>query len=363
MEKPGPALLEALRRETPAGGSLPFDRFMETVLYHPDHGYYARSAHRAGREGDFLTSPETSSIFGACVLEWVEHTWRRLGGGTFHIVEVGAGRGSLALSLLEAAAPPLAEHLHLHVVERAAEPRRELESRLRSKAPPGTLHVYTDVDELPASLPAGAFVANELFDNLPVRRLMKGQGWQEIQIRVVGQSLREVLVPAAPELVAAAEQAGLQLSEGQVAEISPQAVPLLERVLRRFERGGLLVFDYGGEADEVSGEAAPQGTLEAYRAHAARGDLYAALGEQDITAHVNFTPLRAAAEALGFFPARLTNQSRFLIEHGLPQRLALMLERAKDDFERLRLTQVAKQLYHPEGMGDAFRVLVAIKER
>lgn len=358
MAAPRPAsLLAELRDIQTREGSVRFDDFMELVLYHPTLGYFSKDEHRAGRRGDFLTSPEVSPLFGACVWQWLAAVWKRTGSNEFHVIEVGSGRGTLAAAILEASggAPGLA----LHLVERGVAPRRALEGRFPQERKEGRVVVYPDVADLPPRFTAGAFVSNELFDNLSVRRVMKADGLKEIRIRIDRGRPNEVLVDAPADLSNAVQEQGILLSQGQTAEVSLRAVPLLEAVLSRIERGGLLAFDYGGEADEVSGDAAPQGTLMAHRGHTGHRDYYAVLGEQDVSAHVNFTPLRQCAERLRFAPARLQRQSQFLLEHGLAERFLARVNAEPDPLGKLRLTQLSKQLYHPEAMGDAFRVLLA----
>lgn len=351
-----PPLLSRLR-EREEDGLVPFDAFMDVVLYDPDHGYFSTGSERAGRSGDFLTAPEVSPLFARVVFGWIERRWRATGAKRFAYVEAGAGRGTLAMGIAQAAAESGAsDRLDLHLVERGAAARTALATALPRA------HVYADVDALPPTLGAGVFVANELFDNLPVRRVMQGDGLQEICLKVRGAKVREELRPAPPDLLALAHAHGLRLSAGQSAEVSPTASILLEAVLARFDAGGFLVFDYGGEAHEVSGEQAPNGTVAAHKGHARHADLYADLGRQDITADVNFTPLRAVARDAGF-TTDLVSQGRFLVREGLPERLQTLVGAARDDFERLRLTQLAKQLYHPEAMGDAFKVLVGERIR
>jgi NADH dehydrogenase [ubiquinone] 1 alpha subcomplex assembly factor 7 len=353
-------MLAALQTQAEEG-RVRFDVFMETILYHPRLGYYAQRADRAGREGDFLTGPELSPLFGACAAQWARECWQEAGSPErFHLVEVGAGRGTLAANLMGGAAPDFASALRVHLVERGTAPRRALQQRFSNQ---DNVRSYASIDELPSRLGAGAFVANELFDNLPVRRLMRAGGWKEVVVRIKGRQLREDLVPAPKELVDLADDHGLRLAEGQTAEVCPAAVPLLASVLDRFEQGGLLVFDYGGEADEVSGDAAPHGTLAAHRGHSRHPDVLSDPGDQDVTAHVNFTPLRVAAEARGFAPVRVVGQGTFLLEHGLVDRLQERVANAADDLERLRWTQWAKQLYHPEAMGSAFRAMYARKRQ
>lgn len=341
--------------------SLRFDEFMDIVLYDPDHGYFSKRADRAARTGDFVTSPEISALFGACVTRWLERVGRPLAAQEFHVVEVGAGRGTLAESLLQASASsPLGPALRLHLVERGRAPRVALTERFAAALEAGRVHVYESVEELPLRFPAGAFLANELFDNLPVRRLMRADGWKEIRLKVAGHRLAETLVEAPADLVDVAQRHGLRLGEGHSGEVAPDAPRLLAAVASRFERGGLLLIDYGGPAEAVSGEAAPHGTLAAHRGHTTSRDYYHHLGDQDLTAHVNFTPLLDEARRLGFEP-RLLPQAQFLLDHGFAEAFTLRLQQAPDEFERLRLTQLAKQLYHPEAMGEAFHVLMAEK--
>jgi SAM-dependent MidA family methyltransferase len=122
----------------------------------------------------------------------------------------------------------------------------------------------------------------------------------------------------------------------------------------------VIVIDYGDEAKHLyRAESFPHGTLAANRGHATHTDFYRDLGSQDLTAHVNFTPLLETLEAAGYKRLFFGTQSRFLLDNGLPERLQEKLSKTTDEFERLRLAQRAKQLYHPEAMGDAFRVLHA----
>lgn len=336
------------------GKQVRFDRFMDTVLYEPQLGYYARSSERAGRGGDFITSPEVSNLFAECVRHWIREAWTQSRKPkAFTVVEVGAGRGTLARDLMDSNADPIQSNLRFFLVERGTAPRDALVERFKGDP---RVQVFPDIEELPNDLADGVFIANELFDNLPVRRLMRADGWKEIVVGIHGSKLREELVDAPADLIRTAEQQGIALAEGESAEVSQGAVPLLRSVLSRFRSGGLLVFDYGGDAKEVSGNAAPHGTLSAHRGHARHGDLYSSPGDQDITAHVNFTPLREEAERLGF-GVRLDTQAQFLLGHRLAERVVERVEKEQDPFLKLRLSQFAKQLYHPEAMGGSFRVL------
>lgn len=355
MPAPAP-LWDRLVAEAGPGQRLRFDQFMEIVLYDPDHGYYARRPDRAGRNGDFLTSVELSPLFGACVAHWLHEVYRQSGSGPFHLVELGAGRGTLARTILGALPQDaFRSDLRLHLVERSASARESQDGLAHPH-----VHRYASLEEVPARLGRGAVLANELFDNLPVRRVMRARGWKEIVLRVGGRALREELVDAPPDLRSLIEAHGVRLAEGQCAEVSPEAGPTLRRALSRLEAGGLLLIDYGDEAPRLYGDTFPQGTLATHRAHVAAHDYYGALGEQDLTAHVNFTVLRRVAEDLGFV-VRLETQTEFLARNGLPELVARALETEQNEWAKIRITQWARILYHPEAMGERFRALVGVR--
>lgn len=353
-----------LQRLLEAAGSsrrLRFDQFQEIVLYDPIHGYFSRSSERAGRGGDFITSPETSPLFAQCVADALEADASSLGAEEFHLVELGAGRGAFVRDLWDALRfRALSKRIQFHLVERSEAARASWEHTL-SSVPAKRLHSYADASNLPVGpWEAGALFANEIFDNLPVRRVMQTDRLQEIVLHVRPTGVREELVPAPIELSAYLEAQGVHLAVGQSAEICLEAPRLLSRVLTRLRRGSVIIIDYGDEARFLyQSEAFPNGTLAANRGHATHTDYYRHLGGQDLTAHVNFTPLQETLTAAGYTQLFFGTQSKFLLDHGLAELLQERVETTSDAFERLRLTQRAKQLYHPEALGEAFRVIHA----
>lgn len=350
------AILRRLAERAGPSKMLRFDHFMEVVLYDPHVGYYAQPADRVGRQGDFLTNVELGDLFGACVAQWLHRAWLSVGRGPFQVLELGAGAGRLANAVwTNAPDQQFQKDLRFHLVERGPA-ARAAHARL-----PLPVESHASLDEVPAHLGVGALVAHELFDNLPTRRVMRADGWKEIVVRLNGNRLREDLVEAPPDLRELVARLGVRLREGQSAEVCAEAEPLLARALSRLDRGRLLVVDYGGEADELYGDRHPQGTLATYRGHAPGGSPYDHLGEQDVTAHVNFTPLRRAAEAFGF-KTQLVTQSRFLIDNGLADVVARRLERETDELAKLRLTQWARILYHPDAWGERFQVLTGNRD-
>ncbi|MBI2077420.1 MAG: SAM-dependent methyltransferase [Euryarchaeota archaeon] len=350
---------ERLAKAAGRSRRLRFDDFQRVALYDPEFGYFSRSATRAGRDGDFLTSPEVAPLFAEVVAKTLSADAATLATDEFHVIEVGAGRGRLARDLWEAwRFDPVGRKVRLHLVEASAAARAE-QAKTLADVPKDRWHSYADAAELP-SFDAGAIVANELFDNLPVRRVMMAEALKEIVVHVRKDGLREELVEAPVDLTAYLEAQGVRLFVGQTAEICLEAPKLLASLLTRLGRGSVLIVDYGDEAKHLyATDRFPHGTLAAHRGHTTHTDLYRSPGEQDLTSHVNFTPLLATLEAAGYRRLYLGTQMRFLLEHGLPEILERRRARANDDFERLRWNQWAKQLYHPEAMGEAFRVLHA----
>lgn len=358
---PPDPILARLGKSAGKSKRLRFDEFQEIALYDADLGYFAQRRHPAGREGDFITSPEISPIFAQVLARVIERDAAALDADDFHVVELGAGRGALARDLWDALrSTPLARRIRFHLVERSAPARATWPETLRS-VPASQWAPYASDQDLPATRwAAGALLANEVFDNLPVRRVMQTQTLQEIVVRVRRTGLREELVPAPVELGAYLEAQGVRLAVGQAAEVCLEAPGLLSRLLARFHRSAAIVVDYGDEAKRLYDPSRfPNGSLAANRGHATHTDYYRDPGTQDLTAHVNFTPLLATLEAAGLRTLFFGTQTRFLLDHGFAESLQARLERTRDDFERLRLATRAKQLYHPEALGEAFRVLHA----
>jgi SAM-dependent MidA family methyltransferase len=338
---------------------LRFDEYQRIALYDAEHGFFARDAGRAGRGGDFLTSPEVAPLFAECIAHALAADAATLDGAEFHVVDAGAGRGSLVRDLWQTIRfHPLGKRIHFHLLEISAAARAQHPSTLKD-VPRERWTSHARLEDLPSRpWDAGAIVANELFDNLPVRRVMMGKELQEIVVRVTPKMLREELVAAPIELQAYLEAQGVRLVTGQTAEVCLEAPEFLARLSAHFRRSSAILVDYGDAARHLYDAARfPHGTLATHRGHTTTTEFYAQPGEHDLTAHVNFTPLRETLEAAGHRVLFFGSQMRFLLDHGLAEALQRRQAAAADDFERLRWSQWAKQLYHPDVMGEAFRVL------
>ncbi len=340
---------QRIRREIENGGPMPFERFMDLALYHPDGGFFTSGTLRSERAGDFLTSPEVSALFGETLARYVIGERERIG-QPFEMVEVAAGSGSLLKPLLEA----------VDVAAFAVEASPIARDKLVEVLPP---------DRVLADLPdriRGVVIGNELIDNLPMALAQRVDGsWRERWVGIDDDALAMVDAPPRPEVVAWLDQFAGDVPDDGWVEAQLAAASWVRDVLGRLEAGSLVLFDYGDTAENLLPRR-QDGTLRTYRAHHLGPHPLDEPGGTDITADVNFTALAAVAESAGAM-VELHRQDDFLTGLGLGDRLSelrhaeLDAARSGDAMERLRLRSLkteAETLLHPRGLGD-FRVLVA----
>ena len=343
-------LLDRLRRRIEADGPMPFEEFMAASLYDPDHGFFATGPLRSAGDGDFLTSPEVSPWFGRTIAgalhAHVDESWT--------LMEIGAGSGSLLKPLL---ASLIATPKRVIAIDRSPAARHSL----------AQIEGVEVLDELPDELGPGplAVVANELLDNLPVALAVNtSAGWQE---RWVGHGARGLVLigrPARPLVVEWCERYAGTVPDGGLVEVQLEAEHWLRSLLTRIGEGIVLLFDYGGTAEELEPRRT-QGTLRTYRAHHLGPDPFHDPGATDVTVDVNFTAVVDVARTCGW-RAELVRQDDFLAAHGLRDRVRDLrgeerrLAAGDDAMARLRVRSEwkdAETLLHPRGLGD-FRVAV-----
>jgi SAM-dependent MidA family methyltransferase len=278
-----------------AGGSLPFPQFMHHALY-GEEGFYSGSG-RAGRRGDFLTSPEVGPLFGHVLSNAINDIWKRQGTPEdFTIVEVGAGPGTLARSIL-AAHPECLDHGTYVAVEVSAS-QRELH-------PDGII----STDEMPPTIEHGVIIANELFDNLPFELWVFDDGWRQAHVIEQGDGFAEILRSAeVPSCLPT------RVPHGSRAPVHTTAVQWLSNALSRLQHGSLIAFDY---CTPLTAEVASMPWREWLRTYAGheRGSHYLRdVGDQDITTQVCIDQLAAVRE-----PDAVRIQSQFLQLWGIDE--------------------------------------------
>ena len=290
--------------------------------------------------------------------------WENLGRpAELMLVEAGAGVGRCAVHVLdfcEAQLPAFYDALRYVAVERSASRREQATSRSERHAAAGR---FAASAEIPARIPVGCFFSNELVDALPVHRItVDGSALKEILVGLREENFVDVLAPlstcAISEYFAAQ---GIALGEGQHAEAGLEACDWISEIGRRLERGYVLTIDYGHPAADLFDDHHMRGTLLAYQNHRASEDFYAAPGEQDLTAHVNFTALEAWGKRAGLETAGCTSQTAFLLALGQGNEFADLYDPGQTEADRARARLQLKTLIHPEGMGERFQVLIQQK--
>jgi len=351
-------LSERIRRY----GPIPFADFMRECLYHPVHGYYSKAESR--RFVDYYTSVDMHPIFGRLLARKFAEMWEQLSRPKeFVLVEAGAGVGRLALHILDfckARLPDFYGAMRYLAVERSASRREQAAAQLERHAASGRLQVS---GEIPLQIPAGCVFSNELIDALPVHRVvMRERVLREALVCWEGGKFVEAIGPlstcAINEYFATQ---GITLHESQYAETGLEACDWIMEIGRRIERGFVLTIDYGRRAVELFDESHMRGTLLAYKEHRASEDFYASPGEQDLTAHVNFTALEIWGQRSGLVTKEFTSQTAFLLALGQPTEFADLYNPGQGEAERVRARLQLKTLIHPEGMGERFHVLIQRK--
>jgi SAM-dependent MidA family methyltransferase len=354
----GAILAERIRRF----GPITFAEFMREALYHPLHGYYAKP--EAIRFADYYTSADVHPIFGRLLARQFSEMWEQMGRPEqFALVEVGAGVGRLSEQILEFAKlklPNFYEALRYVAVERSRARSEQLVARLTQFVRDGKCQAWI---EIPERISVGCVFSNELLDALPVHRVIQSTaGLQEIFVAQDGANFVEVTRP--PSTCAISEYFAAQqisLAEGQQAEVGLEACDWIVEIGRRLERGFVLTIDYGHEAYDLFDAHHMSGTMLAYSGHRAKENYYAAPGDQDLTAHVNFTALRLWGERSDLCTLGLVSQMAFLLALGKGNEFDDLFDERMDESERVRARLQLKTLIYPEGMGERFQVLVQEK--
>lgn len=361
---------------------LTFRDYMDIVLYDPELGYYRAGKTRIGKEGDFYTSAYIGEAMGERLADWIavqadERTVFSEGGNSpIEVVDWGGGTGRLARQMLESwktSERPVAARLRVTVVDGNPVHRKEAEEQLTSwigagkatVADPFTYKVMakqTGVAAQPAIV-----VANELLDAFPVHRVTRRHGvltelavaWDEQN----GCPVSCFAKPDHPRLKEWLSNEGNRLVENQIAEVPLDAADWVSSLASSFPQGTLLVLiDYGDDTEELLSPHRMDGTLLAYYRHQAYTDPYVRLGEQDLTAHVNFDVIRTSASEAGWREIWYGTQKRFLLEAGLLERLAA--HTSADPFHPdARRNRAIRQLLLSDGMSELFKVQVWEKAR
>lgn len=346
------------------GGPITFARFMDWCLYHPLYGYYSSGTARIGKQGDFYTAPCVHPVFGGLVARQLCEMNEILGGKTFTILEIGAGRGFLCADILAWIRQHDQEcygRLEYVICELSPFFRQEQRERLIKEVGRGKVHWLSREDLIAQGCSLnGCIITNELVDAFPVHRIVGEQeGLKEIYVAECdGRFIESRDKLSDPLLSTYFSALGIQLAEQQEAEVNLQAWQWLQEMGRLLKCGFLMTIDYGCLAAELYDPGRRQGTLRCFYRHQLTDSPYENLGLQDITAHVNFTSLIRKGSEIGLDFTGLVPQYRFLMAMGLLEEITEISQDMSPE-ESLQLRLSLKHLIDPEmGMGEVFKVLI-----
>ena len=342
--------IAAMIQET---GPMSVAEYMHLCLNDPRHGYYPNQT-AIGREGDFITAPEISQMFGELIGIWALAIWQAIGRpNPFILAEVGPGKGTLMADLLRATAkyPGFNQSAKVRLIETSPEMIREQKTRLAAySANIAWLDDLDQIEDLPLIL-----IANEFLDVLPLRQFLKtSEGWFEhcIGLNENGR-LGWVTGAAMPDLQKMPEPAN-EAPEGTIFETSPAREAWVQQLSERIVKfgGGALLIDYGHANSQLGA------TFQAVRDHK-QVDPLDSPGLADLTAHVDFGALQEISTDIGAHASKILSQGEFLQMMGLAER-AGALGADKSAKQRAEIRSQAERLVMPEQMGSLFKVMAII---
>jgi len=339
-----------IREEIAArGGWIAFSRYMELALYAPGLGYYSAGARKLGKGGDFVTAPEISPLYGQTLARQIRQV---LEAGFDEVLEVGAGSGALAATVLEELERANVVPRNYLILELSADLRERSRDTLAARVP-HLLERVAWLNRLPPSF-SGLVLGNEVLDAMPVDVVrINGGKIEEGGVAVRNDRLDWSWRLASGELLAATERLGLQ--EGYRTEIQLAARGFLHSLSGMLEKGVALFVDYGFPQREYYHAQRREGTLMCHYRHQAHADPFFLPGLQDITSHVDFSAVATAARAGGLELVGYATQAQFLVNCGITE--VMSRTPAEDAARYLPLANQANRLLSTAEMGELFKVI------
>jgi SAM-dependent MidA family methyltransferase len=361
-------LIEIISDRIAKSGAITFAEFMDLALYHPQYGYYTTKAVNIGAQGDFFTSPHLGKDFGELLAVQFAQMWEILDKpAAFTLVEMGAGQGILAVDILKYLYKhyrEVFESLQYIIVEVSPGLKQQQQQLLQGVADKVK---WCSLEEIPNNSITGCIFSNELIDAMPVN-LFSLQDGQLGEIYVTTSEDNTFIelcnAPSTPKLAQYFDLVGIDLASlasNYRSEINLAALDWLNKVAQKLQQGYLLTIDYGYSAARYYNPMRSQGTLQCYYRHQYHNNPYINIGQQDITAHVDFTALERWGDRCGLQKFGFTQQGLFLMALGLGERIAAISTNNANNLEQLlQRREVLHQLIDPQGLG-GFGVLVQSK--
>ncbi len=357
-------------------GRITFAQFMQACLYSPRGGFYSSRANRISRH--FGTSATSHPVYGTLIARQLEQMWRILGDPSpFHVIEVGSGDGALARSIVDACrqvAPDMAEALRYVAADyepwwpSSSTNAEGLDERIESPRLPGGQEAGWGIHRVKTEglscfrKVQGCILSNELVDNFPVHRFAIQSGRvKEVFVTLAGDRFTDVLdEPSTPRIEERLVNLGVSLPEGFRGEVNLSMDGWTGQLAETLDRGFVLTIDYGDLAQDLYSPRNAEGTLVCFQQHDVSSDPYQHIGQQDVTAQVDFASLMRLGERRGLTTVGYTLQRHFLANLGFDSLLD-GLQTQNMSQARAELTRMAMMtLVDPEEYGN-FKVLAQAK--
>jgi SAM-dependent MidA family methyltransferase len=344
-------LEEIIQSKIKNEGVVSFRDFMDMALYYPALGYYNSAKNKIGEDGDYYTSPVLSSLFGEMIGKQIEEMWMLLGKKPLTIIEYGAGTGALCFDILYYLKnnSALYDELKYCIIEKGEMMQHRQKNLLTEK-----VSWYNSINEIGEI--NGCILSNELLDNFPVHKVIMKDELMEVFVGYENGFV-EVLKPADEQLKNYFIEQEIVLPKEHCTEINLQAIDWIKEIAKNLKNGFVITIDYGFSAVDLYSPKRNAGTILCYKGHQINNSPFKSIGEQDITAHVNFSALNFWGEKFGLKSCGFTSQSNFLRSLGLMNYLR-KLEIENNDDNRDSILHINKLLVD---MGNKFRVFIQQK--
>ncbi|MGR3219130.1 MAG: class I SAM-dependent methyltransferase [Candidatus Anammoxibacter sp.] len=358
---------EYLKQLIKSKGRITFAGYMDIALYHPEFGYYCTDIPKIGKDGDYYTGPDVHPFMGRVLGAHLIEMWKTLGKESFYIIEMGAGKGLMAMDILKYIKEnSLAFYkcLSYIIIERSntfRNSQNKLLSAFNEKIQwSDSINCFNNNSEKLI----GTIISNELVDALPFHRVyQEGDELKELFVTMEqGEFIEEVGELSTDKLSNYLKRLKISLTDGMKTEINLHAMDWMQSVASVLHKGFVTTIDYGFPARVYYEPARMNGTSLCYHNHSVNEKPFERIGEQDITAHVDFTSLAFEGRESGLNLLSYTDLPPFLISYGKD-----ILEKEMERIQGLsrisafKASSAIKNLIHPEGMGGKFKVLIQSK--
>jgi SAM-dependent MidA family methyltransferase len=355
-------LQEKIVKQIKTKGPMTFEHFMSMALYDPEFGYYNTESGKIGRAGDFYTSSHLHPVFGAIMGRQIHEMWCLMGRPeNFRIVEMGGGAGYFCKDLLDSLsyADKFADFfraLKYNIIERSPALRNKQQGLLSEFS--GKIEWLSALSECGSI--TGCIFSNELLDAFPVHLVRMEDTLKEIYldfdeekglIEIAGDLSNQDILPYFRDFE-------IEIREGYTTEVNLRIRDWLREINEVLDRGFIFTIDYGYPAWDYYSEDRDRGTILCYHRHQINETPYLNIGQQDITAHVNYSALKKWGEDIGIKTAGFCGQGVFMVSLGIDEDIKKIAEGPEDYvFEITRI----KKLILPQGMGESHKVMVQYK--